>query len=254
MKRRVILCLMVCIMLLCVFQPIEAYADASDIDATLATVKNESQIANVCNVANASVGVNILNYDGSAGLLRFSSKVYRSMDLDDREEFMETALVAVTKTSLNAKVKNQVYNFISEQDTAVSAAMKYLQTNTGTDLVEAKKWFAPFESTIGTILGFLCILIFLFLGMSILFDIFYLVLPPFQAVIDREESGKKPFGVSREAYSAQRDAEKDDEYRNVLALYFKRRVGVIIAVAIAITYLVSGKIYDVIVFIIDAFS
>ena len=232
-------------------------AYASEIDATLQTVTGSAYLSDMCSQANNSVGETILTYDSSNGLLRFSNKTYKDLDADDKEKFMETALsyIAQLPDTVSAKMRNSVYNFISQQDTAVTAAMKYLQVNAGADLIEAEKWFAPFNSVVGTIMGVLCILIFLFLGLSILLDIFYIVVPPFQALLDAGSDGtKRPWGVSREAWGSMRDAEKTDEYKNVLSMYFKRRVGVLLIVAVAIMYLISGEIYDIVIWFVEAFS
>ena len=229
------------------------YADPSDIDATYQTVANSAYLLEICREANDSIGVNILNYDGTSGLLRFSNKEYNKLETEDKEEFMETALTAVRKSGMTGVLKQGVYNFIARQDTAISGSMKYLQSDAGADLAEAKKYFAPFSGVIGTILGILSLLIFMFLGFSVIFDVFYLVLPFFQGIVDKED-GKKPFGVSREAWKSKTDADASTEYKSAIGLYFKRRVGVMIAVSIAIGYLVSGKIYDIVVYIIDAFT
>lgn len=230
---------------------------ASEIDATLQTVTGSAYLADMCSQANNTVHETILSYESGSGLLRFNNRVYKELDAEDKEKFMECALSYIAKlpSTVSGQMKNSVYNFIAQQDTAVTSAMKYLQVNAGADLVEAEKWFAPFNSVIGTVMGILCILIFLFLGLSILFDIFYIVIPPFQAMLEAGSDGtKKPWGVSREAWGSMRDAEKSEEYKNVMSLYFKRRAGVLVIVALAITYLVSGEIYDLVIWLVEAFS
>jgi hypothetical protein len=253
--KRLINAVLVTLIVACLFT---CYAHAADIDATLQTVSGSVYLDDLCSQANDAVGVEILYYDSGSGLLRFSNRLYHGLSYDDKVEFMEFALSYISKLpdTASAKMKNSVYKFISQQDTAVTAAMKYLQENAGADLVEAETWFKSLTSIIGLILGLLCIFIFLFLGFSILFDIFYLVIPPFQALLDVSSgiSNKRPWGVSREAWASMQDAEKSSDYKNVLSLYFKRRSSVIIIVSLAITYLVSGKIYDVIVWLIEAFS
>lgn len=229
------------------------------VESTISVIENSAEIANICVQANNSVDINekILSYSSSnkqGGLLKFNNRVYNDLDSDEKYLFMETALSAVSSTSLNAKNKNKVYNFIAGQDTPVSNTMKYLQSNANADFLEAKKIFDPFSGIIGTALGVLCVLIFLFCGFSILFDVFYLVIPGVQAILERGEETKKPMGVSREAYSALRDAEKDTEYKNVMTIYFKRRIGLLIVMCICIGYLISGKIFDVIAYVIDAFT
>lgn len=251
-------CALMLLVLCAVISPVVAHAaPAPEIDAVLQTLENSASIAELCDQANNSIGETILYYEAADGLLKFSNGDYAELDSKEKERFMETALKYVSSLPnyVSAKTKNSLYNFIAQQDTAVTSAMKYLQLNAGADLVEAETWFAPFNSVIGTILGIICILIFLFLGLSILFDIFYLIIPPFQALLDASGDGmKKPWGVSREAWSSMRDVEKSEMYKNVVGMYFKRRAGVIVIVSIAITYLVSGKIYDLVIWLVEAFS
>lgn len=256
-KKVSIVCLLLIIILSVVNISVFAAGDAVDVDSSITIEKNLAEVANICSQANSSVNLKnntILSYNAGKGLLKFSNKKYSTLDIDEKNTFMQTALSATSKTGLNAKTKNKVYNFIAGQDTAVSNAMKYLQDNANADFLEAKKWFDPFSGFISTILGVLCVAIFLISGMSVLVDVFYLVLPGFQALLDKNDEGKRPIGVSREAYSALKDAEADNEYRNVLTIYLKRRIGLLLVMGLCLGYLISGKIYDFIAFIIDAFS
>lgn len=234
--------------------------EAVSVESTLKTEPNSPEIANICSQANAEVGSlttdSILSYtttDG-VGLLKFSNKNYSDLDSDEKEKFMETALIATTKTSLNAKTKNKIYNFIASQDTPVSNAMKYLQSDANADFLEAKKWIDPFTGVIGTFLGVLCVAIFLFTGVSMVVDLCYLALPGFQAILEGGDENRKPFGVSKEAYYSLRDSEKNNEYSNVVATYLKRRVGLLLLISVCVGYLISGKIYDIVSFFIDSFS
>lgn len=243
------------LIILCLFQCSLVYA--SEIDATLQTVTNSAYLSDLCSQANYSVNEDILSYEAGSGILRFNNRVYSSMSAKDKKAFMEVSLSYVMSIPDNAsiKMKNSVYNFISKQDTAVSSALKYLQVNTGADLVEAEKWFSPISPYISTLLGVMSLLVFLFLGISIMIDIFYIVLPPFRAALSiGSDVNKRPWGISYEAFTTVTESEKTEEYKNVLAIYARRRMGVIIIASIAITYLVSGKIYDVVVWLIDSFS
>lgn len=235
---------------------------ADNIDAVIQVPSNYSAtISVICNNANNSVGYNsagnqILHYGtgtNGEGLLYFTAKNYNKLNTDDKNTFMEKALSATTKASLPAKTKNAIYNFIASQDTPVSNAMKYLKSDANADFVEAKKWFDPWSGVVGTIIGVLCVCIMMFLGLSITLDIFYIVIPGMQLMLDKGEENKKPLLISREAYTSVKDAEKDTEYRNVLSTYLKRRVGLIIILAICLGYLVSGKIYDIVAYLIDSF-
>ena len=95
----------------------------------------------------------------------------------------------------------------------------------------------------------------MFIAMSFLFDCAYLVLPMFQGLLERGEPNKRPFGVSREAYITMRDINKSQyEGKNILSVYFSKRMPVVIVCAICLGYIITGKIYDIMAFIVDAFS
>lgn len=230
-----------------------------DIKASVTVPEGSAEIANICIQANNSLGSSyeeILSYRSSTdgGLLTFDNTTYSSLDSIDRRTFMEAALKATTKTGLNARTKNKVYNFIASQDTAVTNAMKYLQVDANADFVEAKKFFDPWSGVVGYVLGVLSVSIFMFSGLSIAFDIGYIVLPGLRLVLNFGDDNKKPFCISKEAFTAVRDTESCEEYKNTLGVYMKRRVGLIIAMSICVGYLISGRLFDMVMYFIDAFS
>lgn len=230
------------------------HADRSDVDAVVTMETGMSEISSVCNQANTKVGKTILVYTSSDGLLTFSNKTYSTLDMQEKRDFMQVALSATQETSLGSQQKNKLYNFIAEQDNPTSAAIKYLKSDASADFVEAKAWFRPFSGVIGTVMGLICLVVFLLLGISCLFDLAYLCLPTFQALLEHGEEHKRPFGVSREAWRSMKDVTSDMKYRNIMSVYFSRRMPVVIVCCICLGYIISGQIYDMLVFIIDAFS
>ena len=230
------------------------FADRSDVDATITMQPSQGEIASVCAQANATVGEDILVYTGDDGVLTFSNKLYSDLDMEEKREFMRVALAATKETSLGVQQQNRLYNFIYEQDNAVSAAVRYLQSDTSADFVAAKEWFRPFSSPLSTVMGVLCLLIFIFMGFSIIFDIAYLALPFFQGLLERGEERKRPIGVSREAWAANREVETDERHRGVFSIYLGKRIPAIILMSLCLGYVISGYIYDIIIYFIDAFS
>ena len=234
---------------------VPVYADRSDVDASVTLQTGLGEVAKVCSQANDTCGKKILVYTGSDGVLSFSNTLYSELEMEQKREFMEVALRATNETSLGAQQKNKLYNFIAKQDSSVSAAIKYLKSDASADFVEAKAWFSPFSGPISTVIGLLCLCIFTFLALSIVFDIAYLVLPMFQAVLEHGNDNKRPIGVSREAWQTVLDMNSGkNEGRNVLSVYMSKRVPVMIICSICLGYLISGKIYDLMVFFVDAFS
>lgn len=254
--KSVIAMLLVIVAILFVVQihHLRVFADRSEVDAVTTMEEGLSEISRVCSQANSTCGLSILVYTSSDGLLTFSNKLYSQLDMQEKREFMQVALEATQETSLGSQQKNKLYNFIAEQDNPTSAAIKYLKSDASADFVEAKAWFRPFSGVIGTIMGVICLVVFLLMGISCLFDCAYLCLPTFQALLEHGEDHKRPFGVSREAWRAMKDVTADMKYRNIMSVYFSRRAPVVIVCCICLAYIISGQVYDVIVFIIDAFS
>lgn len=233
---------------------ITVFADRSDVDATITMQPSQGEISSVCAQANATVGEDILVYTGDDGVLTFSNKLYSELDMEEKREFMRVALAATKETSLGVQQQNRLYNFIYEQDNTVSAAVKYLQSDTSADFVAAKEWFRPFSSPLSTVMGVLCLLIFIFMGFSIIIDVAYLSLPFFQGLLERGEERKRPIGVSREAWAANKEVETDGRHRGIFSIYLGKRVPAIILMSICLGYVISGYIYDIIIYFIDAFS
>lgn len=235
---------------------VQALADDVDVRASL-SLSGDDEYAVAQSAVWAVDSNNILTVSNMGNstvfCLFFDGKEYSELSGDEKRDFMEKVLATVAKSGASARAKNKVYNFIASQDTAVTNALKYLQSDANADFASARKYFDPWSSVVGSILGVLCVLIFMCSSISVLFDVGYLVLPGVQAILERGDDNSKPFGVSREAYSALRDAEKSDEYRNVLAIYLKRRVGLIVTMALCLSYVISGKMYDIVIFFIDAF-
>lgn len=230
------------------------FADRSDVDSVVNIGANQGAVAGICARANDISGTDILVYTPSDGILSFSNKLYAELDMETKREFMETALKTTKESSLGVQAKNKVYNFIEQQDETASAAVKYLKSDASADFAEARSWFRPFSSVFGVIMGVMCLLIFMFLGASIVFDLCYLLIPGVQLLLERGKTNERPVGVSREAWKTQQDLERKTEYQNALTIYLKRRVGIILVCTLCLGYVISGKIYDVIVFFIDVFT
>lgn len=227
----------------------------SDVDSVVNVGEGQNVLTGICSRANqVADGREILVYTSGDGLLSFSNKEYVELDMDTKREFMETALKLTKESGMGTQLKNKVYNFIEQQDETTSAAVKYLKSDASADFVAARSWFRPFGSAIGIVMGVMCLLIFVFLAASVAFDLCYMLIPGVQAILEGGEENKKPFGVSREAYKTVREVESSAEYKSVLSIYLKRRVGIVLLCALCLAYIISGQIYDILVFLIDAFS
>lgn len=235
--------------------PTPVYASRQDVDSVVYISENQSELLSICTRANKKAGTTVLTYTGKDGLLSFSNENYNKLAINDRNEFMETALLSVKESGMGSRIKNKVYNFIAEQDSTTSAAVNLMRSDASTDFAQAASWFKPFGSVAGIILGFLSLMIFMLTALSIVFDMAYISLPGFKVALDRGKDGR-PIWVSREAYSAVVDSENSIEstYKSAISYYCRRRIPAMILMAIALGYLISGQIYDLLVYLIDSFA
>lgn len=229
-------------------------AERSDVDSVVNVGLNQTAVASICARANDVVGKEILVYTPNDGILSFSNKLYADLDMDTKRDFMETALKTTKESGLGTQAKNKTYNFIEQQDEAISQAVKYLKSDTSADLASARAWFRPFSNVFSTIVGVFCCLIFLFLSSSIAWDIAYLVLPGAQYAMELGGKREKPVGVSREARKTMEEVEKDTKYTNILSVYIKRRLGIILACCLCLGYVISGQIFDILIWFIDVIT
>lgn len=199
---------------------------------------------------------NIVKCNDNTGVVTFDNNLYMSMDLDNRKAYMKALLSGIKSSgSLGTKAKNQAYNFFYNQDEEVTQALKYLTEDTSADLARARKWFMPFTGGIGTIMGVFAILVFLFLGVSVLWDVAYLALPGLQLFLERGDDRRKPFGVSAEAWRVNREVANDyKNSKNEVTTYLKARVPIIMACAVCVAYLISGKVYEIMGYFANAFT
>lgn len=246
--------ILVCICMIISIFDVIAFAGRSDVDSIVFVGKNQAELLKIANQANGLYGVDVLEYTGNDGLLSFSNTKYASLSVDEKRKFMESVLLSIKESGLGTQIKNKAYNFISDQDTTVSSAVKFLKSDASADFAVASAWFKPFGSVMGVILGFLSLMIFMFIGLSSLIDIAYMVIPMFKVALDGSKG--KPRFISTEAYSSVLESEQSagKQYKSSVSLYLKRRFPALMLMSIALGYLISGKIYDIVIFFIDSFT
>lgn len=199
--------------------------------------------------------VNFQQQNDGTYIMSFNASKYDELSYDEREDFMGVLLgETANNASLTPIIKNKVYNFFETQDTEIASALRYLKEDINADFVEAKKWFEPFSGPISTFLGFGCIIIFSGLALSVVFDIIYLTIPVVQPLLERGEEHRRPWGVSNEAWKVHKELEDPSNKKSMMGLYCRRRIPVFITTALILAWLISGKIYDIVVYFLDWFN
>jgi hypothetical protein len=221
----------------------------SDDEATSALMES------ITRTVNSSVGgKNFLVYSKD-GLLSFSSSIYRAMEKDDQRKVMRFTLKTVKESQLPSKVKTKVTTFISEQDRLVADSIQALNSDTSSELSAGYVWFLPFASPASTVLGFLSIVIFVFLTVSIVIDTAYLTVGIFRQFLESGEG--KPKFVSGEAWDTAKEVDnslQSGTYKDYLLVYFRKRIGIFILTSIVLAYLISGQIYSIFTTLLEVFE
>lgn len=179
---------------------------------------------------------------------------YNKLDSLYKQDAMRVTLECINHSKLARQPKLKLYNFVAEQDTAVSSMVRQLSDDVNADFATAYSWFKPFSGGVSTVLGFLCIVIFAMLGLMIVIDLAYIVIPPFTAVLNgMVKENEKPKFVSDEAFKAIKEAEASNTYKSALSMYFRHKTVQFIVLGICLLYLIGGKIYSLIAWLIDLF-
>lgn len=267
MKIKVRLITLIC--LICMLFSSLVYADG--VSAVSEVGAGSSVLKDICSDAKDMYGVQILSYDSSTGLLKFQNGLYSELTTTEKRVYMEYILQRIKEAKLESRLKTKSYNFVAEQDTAISSSIKLLKSDTSADFARAEKWFRPFGSVAGVVIGVLCLFIFGFIGLSIAIDVAYITLPGARLLLEylgsikrdglkfhRDTSGgsRRPHWVSIEAYRAVIDVESEigsGSHKSVVGEYMKDRVPSIMLMSIALGYLISGQLYDFVGWIIDSF-
>lgn len=229
---------------------------SSDISSVTDIGKGNATAGAIATEINNATQTTIMTYAPDTGIFRFNNGEYAQLSVAEKREYMSDSLGYIKTSGLSVKEKNKLYNFVADQDGTTSAAMRNLKVDSQADLATAASWYQPFSGTVSTILGLLALAVFLFLGISVVVDIAYMVIPFIRVFLSSGDE-KKPFMVSTEAYTSIKEAENSSEqgfFKSYMGLYLRRRVGIMILIGIALLYLISGQIFDIVSFIVDALS
>lgn len=269
MKKRLLGFFMVMLVLLSVIVPDRvALADTLDPEVTLNvssdTAKGALTVVN--SYAKTNYGISNLfsvkKVEAKTCRVTFKKSEYKLLPLEDRQVLMGEVLDTVQSSSLNSRDRNRLYNFLMEQDSATANLFRKMSENTSGDFATAWSWFqkiAPaYRQLLATVALFTCAL----LGVTVVIDISYITLPGMQVglrflsgFVDKGKSaeGGKPILVSHEAFFALQSAESDDS-KDVLTEYLLKKVKMFILVGLCMLYLNSGKIYNVVAWIMGFFE
>lgn len=183
----------------------------------------------------------LLTYDAGTHLLTFNNTGYSGLDLSEKRETMKYALDSIASSTMTNQHRLKVYNFVCDQDTGVSQAIRWLSSDASADVASAADWLSPYASVISTTWGVLCIIILTMLALTMTLDLAYMTIPPLRSLLTSSKKGR-PWFVSVEAFNAIKHA--DDTGGNYLSYYLKKRFISCIIIGTIIVMMVTGKIFE----------
>lgn len=262
---RVLMSLMVClVMLFGVFgsQSIaKASADDDSLNSMVSLVKGDRVLASYADRINIAIrqddyvkaDFNLLTYDSQNGTMEFNNKEYEKLDLKAKRKVMKIALDSVGSSSLSSAVKMKLYNFIADQDTGVSQAIRTLSSDANADVASAMGWLAPYYGVFATIWGLLCIVILILMAFGTTVDLLYLVVPLARTLLTDSKTGK-PWCVSHEAYNAAKKDEDTGGKDNYMITYLRTRFITFLVMGTIIVMIVTGTIWEPFLYFGSAFT
>lgn len=199
--------------------------------------------------AGADEGQKVLN-------VTFVTDVYSDLDQLQKQEVIGIILNTIEESDMSQISRSKMYSFISNSDETTSNLVRQLSNDVRADFVSAYSTFKPFSGTLGWILGLLTLTIFLMLGITVVLDMAYIVVPLFQNILSSENENVKPRYVSNEAWNSVKQAEASTtggRIKEPMSMYFGLKSKQFLAIGICLLYLASGQIYNLIANIMDSF-
>lgn len=184
-------------------------------------------------------------------IIRLDTVKYEELSSAEKKTVMTNTLKAIKACNMGEYSEMKIYNFVAEQDESVSKMVKVLSDDVKADYATAYEWYRPFSGGVSTFMGVIALLIFITLGLMMVMDLAYLVIPMFRQFFEKDGKEKPKF-ISQEAVIAMKEAEASHEYKAPIGIYFKHKTFQLVIVSICLAYLLGGKIYTLVAWLMDA--
>lgn len=202
----------------------------------------------------------------------FNAKKYESLTSGSKQDFLKDILKIANScsyyeiNSITDDTVTDLYNELQNYSGMGSQLMASLLAETKPDYATANRIYQPFSGVVGTILGFLSVIVMALLGVTMALDICYITIPAFQLIIGAEKDGSgggngaTKFAakiISTEAQKAVQVSQNDGqngEFKSAIGVYFKYRWKGLLLLGICLLYLVGGHIWNFVAWFIDLLS
>lgn len=225
-------------------------------------------------------GSDLLVQDTASGVYQLDEAKYQELSSKGRQALVSDIHDAAQATksdpaNANSGITNNTisnwYNSLSEINGFGSQLMAKMMEDTRPDFNKGAMIYAPFAGPISTIMGFLSILMFGLLGLTVVLDLLYIVVPAVRLAFGTGESnsggnGKdsKSINMSKIISHAARYAVSQEEGsddggsgkaegsgKSAIWIYITKSFVKFLMVGLALVYLVSGQLWYFVGWMLD---
>lgn len=272
-----LLSLLMTIMMMFTVCSLTSFAEDKDVSFTLSVQNDITEFNTILNSAMANknytvsaksgngvkTGAEIIVPDASiTGGYKFMYTVFSTLETKSQQKFITDLMNQLKSNNISATATQEISDALSSADSSVANLLiPFVFDDLGADMATAYKWVAPVLGTLRIILGVLAIGVLVILLISTVLDCAYIGLPMFREMTNGkngEKEGKKPFGVSYDAFKTIMETESamtdNGNYKNPYGVYFKRRAVTYIILALCLFYLVAGEMSGLISWLLSLVS
>ena len=234
--------------------------EASDNSPDAVIFVNDPNASILVEEINEEMGYSILSYDSSTSLFRFSNSKYSVLNGAEKKKYMEYALNYIRNSSVNTNNRVKVYNFVSDQDSAVSNVVRELSGNVHADFLSGWSVIRPFTGSLNFFLGVFVWLVLISFMLRLVLDMLFLAEVPLFDLwmssggsVKSSKRSNKPFMLTQTAWNVHLE-NIDESSSTRLSIYFGKSLVSLLIIGFMIVYLISGKIFDIVLTVVQMLS
>lgn len=195
----------------------------------------------------------IFEKDDGTSRYMLNKSALSTLSKKDQKALLKKFIKSVETSDLTGDSKRRVYNALrSDVDKALVVALPVVMDDMTPDVSKGLLYFSAFHSPVSTALGvgilvLLCVFVF-----RVLIDLIILSSSSIAGygIEYTERKGRRPVFMSSVVYSVLEETYRDEKYKNAFLLYAKEQGKIFIIMLLCISYLLSGKIADLVLTLI----
>lgn len=269
-KRKAFAFTMIFAMLLTLlFASVTAFADTMSEEEALNNLTDSVRSEVSSNTYQAEGGGYVMGSDlfvqiDNTGRWDLDEDVFKTLSVSAQSDLVsdiaEASNGAVGSDGITESTVQNWWKQLQSKDGVGTQFLTEILKNTKPDFVTANQIYAPFSGFVGTVMGLIAVMLMAFLGIVMVLDISYIVLPPVRNFVSDSDGGRGGKMASSKLFShdalyavkqAEQSSAGDGEPKQALGIYLKRRIIALIILGVCLLYLIQGQIYTLVMWILN---